>query len=131
VDVPSGGSVEPSGNGEHDAEVGFDRVALGSEDRPRSYVGLRHAEAILDLPQLAVGRHHELRGRCLQVIDVPLQPGHDTAFIAGHGSRCGCARELDQPVPFDRCLPGNRFLRLGDLLSIPRRVRRASSARYR
>ena len=54
---PSGGSFEPSADGEggeHDGEVGLDRLALVVIDRPGAQVGLGHAEALLDLPQLGV-----------------------------------------------------------------------------
>jgi hypothetical protein len=36
LDVPFGSSFEPPGDGEHDADAGFDRVALVMEDRPGS-----------------------------------------------------------------------------------------------
>ena len=46
--------------------------------------------------------------------------------------RCGSAGPLAEPVPLDRCLPGNGFLCLGDLLAdAPRGTRRARSWRYR
>ena len=48
--------------------------AAGGVDRPRPQVGLGHAEAVPDLPQLVVGDHHVLRHRMLQIGDVALQP---------------------------------------------------------
>jgi len=46
--------------------------------------------------------------------------------------RCGSAGPLAEPVPLDRCLPGDGFLCLGDLLAdAPRGTRRARSWRYR
>jgi hypothetical protein len=35
-------------------------------DRPRAEVGLGHAKALLDLPQLVIGAHHVLGGRRLK-----------------------------------------------------------------
>ena len=37
---------------------------------PAAWLVVDIPEALPDLPQLAIGRHHELLGRCLQVSDV-------------------------------------------------------------
>ena len=72
--------VEASRNGEHDREVGFDRLALAVVDPGGLQLTLGHAECLFDLELLVVGADHELRGhgrpvgRGLQVGDVALQP---------------------------------------------------------
>jgi hypothetical protein len=52
LDRPPGLSFKPAGDGqggEHDCEVGLDRILLVVVDQPRAEVGLGHAEALLDL----------------------------------------------------------------------------------
>ena len=41
--------------GEHDRQVGLDRVAGAVEHRPGPQVGLGHPEGLLDVPQVVVG----------------------------------------------------------------------------
>jgi hypothetical protein len=111
LDRPVGELLEPAGDGEggeHDSEVGLDRVAFVVVDRPRAQIGLGHAEALLDLPQLVVSAHHVLRGRGFQVGDVALQPGQRPGLgfeVAVHA--LGGAGELHEPVPLHRRLPGD------------------------
>jgi hypothetical protein len=53
LDRPVGAPLEPAGDGEggeHDGEVGLDRVAFVVVDRPRAQIRLGDAEALLDLP---------------------------------------------------------------------------------
>ena len=53
LDRPGGAPLEPAGDsesGEHDSEVGLDRVTFVVVDRPRPEIRFGHAEALLDLP---------------------------------------------------------------------------------
>jgi len=79
--------------------------------------------AHLDFEELVVGADHELRGDLgavragPQVGDVALDPGQSSGFVlelAVDGLRA--ARQLDEPAPLDRGVPGHGLLGLGDLL---------------
>jgi hypothetical protein len=70
-----------------------------------------------------VGADHELRGdrraigRCPQVGDIPLEPGQRPGLgfqFPVHAP--GAAGQPDEPVALGQHLPGDRLLRLGDLL---------------
>jgi hypothetical protein len=76
-----------------------------------------------DLEQPVVSGDHELRGdggavgAGLQVGDVALDPGQRPGFgLQFPVDAVGALAELDEPVPLDRCLPGDGVLGLGDLL---------------
>jgi hypothetical protein len=47
------------GSGEHDGQVGLDRLPLVVEDRPRAPVGRGHPEGLLHLPEIVIGLDHD------------------------------------------------------------------------
>jgi hypothetical protein len=64
-DRPSDGQFDPAADGqggEHDREVGFDRVAFVVVDLPGLHVVLGHPERLPGLEQPVVGAGHELGG---------------------------------------------------------------------
>ena len=63
--------------GEHEGQVGLDRVAVVVEHRPCPQVVLGHPEGAFDLVEVVVGVDHALavHRRDGQVRDVALQPG--------------------------------------------------------
>jgi hypothetical protein len=84
-DAPSGLAFEPSADregGEHDGEVGFDGVAFVVVDGPGSQVGLGHAEALLDLPQLVVGAHHVLAVAASRFVTWPFSQARARALAS-------------------------------------------------
>jgi hypothetical protein len=65
ADGPAGLVLDPAADrqgGEHDGQVGFDRVAQVVVNRAGLQVVLRHAERLLDVPELVVAADHELGG---------------------------------------------------------------------
>ena len=128
-DRPAGLCFDPAADGEggeHDRQVGLDGVALAVVDRPGLQVGLRHAEALLDLEEPVVGADHEVRGdrRAVragrEVGDVALDPGQVPGLrLQLAVDALGRAVEGDEPVPLDRGQPGDGFGGLGDLLVDP------------
>ena len=106
--------------GEHDGQVGFDRVAGAVVDRAGLQVVLGHAERLLDAPQLVVSVDDELRGLADQVGGVALPPGQGTGLgLQLAVDALGRPGQLDEPVAFDRGMPVDGTLGLGDLLIDP------------
>jgi hypothetical protein len=98
ADGPAGLMLDPPADGqggEHDREVGFDRVALAVVDGPGLQVALGHPEAFLDLEQLVVGADHELSGHGRAVGAGP-QVG-DVAQSQSRGRRAAQARHPAVP----------------------------------
>src|SRR3954465_9997502 len=65
LDRPAGRVLDEAGDGqggEHDREVGLDRVTLVVVDRSGGQGGFGHPERLLDLEQPVVGVDHELGG---------------------------------------------------------------------
>ena len=85
--------------GDHDAQVGLDRLADVVIDRAGLQVVLGHPEALLDEPQLVVGVDDELSGLAGEIGGVALPAGQGTVLglqLAVDG--LGRAGELDEPV---------------------------------
>jgi hypothetical protein len=119
LDCLAGPALDPVGDGqggEHDGEVGVDGFAFVVIDRPGSQVVFGHPVCVLDAPQLVVGADHP--GRVgVEVGDVGLPTGQGSGFgLEVAVDAAGAAVDGDEPVPFQWGLPGNRLLRLGDLL---------------
>jgi hypothetical protein len=93
---------------------------------------------LLDPGQPVISTHHELSGhRCPvraagEVGAVDLDPGQRLGLgFQFTVDTVDPIAELDEPVPFDRCLTGDGVLGLRDRLVDPGSVRRARSRRYR
>jgi hypothetical protein len=91
--------------------VGLDGFVFVVIDRPGPEVVLRHAEGVLDPPQVVVGADHPGRVRVDDVGDVRLPASQRAGLrLKVPIDRRGATGEGDKPVPFDRCLPGDGLL---------------------
>jgi hypothetical protein len=112
--------------GEHDREVSLDGVALAVVDRAGLQVGLGHAEALLDVPELVIAADHEVRGNQGavraggEVGDVAFRPGQVPGLrLELAVDALSRAVQLDEPVPLDRRQARDGLGCLGDLLVDP------------
>ena len=82
--------------GEHDGQVGLDRVAGVVEHRPGAQVGLGHPEGLLDVPQVVVVRDHLAGGHDLSVDvgDVALRGTHLGPHVTSATAHGGFGRML-------------------------------------
>ena len=86
-------------------------------DRLGPQVVFGHPEGVLDAPQLVVGADHPGRVGVEDIGDVGLPAGQRPGLrLQLTVDAAGAAGQGDEPVPFDRRLPGDGLLSLGDLL---------------
>ena len=89
-------------------------------DRSGLQVVFGHPEGLLDTPQLVIRTDDEVGGLADQVGRVSL-PARKRASLdlqlAVHA--LGCPSQLDEPIPFHRCMSVDGTLGFGDLLVDP------------
>ena len=123
LDTPTSLSLNPVADrqgGEHDRQVRVDGVAGAVINRAGLQIVLGHPEALLDTPELVVGADDEIGGLAGQVGGVALPPCQRPGLglqLAVHG--LGRPAELDEPIPFHRCMSFDGALCFGDLLINP------------